>query len=181
MLLLTLDLKHGWIISSGLSFNLVGEINRLFTAQDNDVTGKVGIDFDPQVIPRLSIAKNLNDRMIMFSGFGYGFSPPTIEEIRTNEGSINQDLQPEIGFNIEYGIRGYAFKGRWGFDFTTFYYRLKDSIVQQQSDRGTTLFRNAGSTNQLGVEINSDLILVDHPKKLYKTTGVECSLHIESF
>ena len=166
---LTLDLKHGWIISSGLSFNLVGyEINRLFTAQDNDVTGKVGIDFDPQVIPRLSIAKNLNDRMIMFSGFGYGFSPPTIEEIRTNEGSINQDLQPEIGFNIEYGIRGYAFKGRWGFDFTTFYYRLKDSIVQQQSDRGTTLFRNAGSTNQLGVEINSDLILVDHPKSFIK-------------
>ena len=100
----------------------------------------------------------------MFSGFGYGFSPPTIEEIRTNEGSINQDLHPEIGFNIEYGIRGYPFKGRWGFDFTTFYYRLKDSIVQQQSDRGTTLFRNAGSTNQLGVEINSDLILVDHPK-----------------
>ena len=166
---LTLDLKHGWIISSGLSLNLVGyEINRLFTAQDNDVTGKVGIDFDPQVIPRLSIAKNLNDRTIMFSGFGYGFSPPTIEEIRTNEGSINQDLQPEIGFNIEYGIRGYALKGRWGFDFTTFYYRLKDSIVQQQSDRGTTLFRNAGSTNQLGVEINSDLILVDHPKSFIK-------------
>ena len=179
---LTLDLDKGWIINTGLSYNLVGyEIHRLFTTQDNDVTGKVGIDFDPQIIPRLSIAKNLNERTIMFSGFGYGFSPPTIEEIRTNEGSINQDLQPEIGFNIEYGIRGYTFKGRWGFDFTTFYYRLKDSIIQQQSDRGTTLFRNAGSTNQLGVEINSNLILVDPSKRLYKTSGVEFSLHIKSF
>jgi iron complex outermembrane receptor protein len=90
---LTLDLDKGWIINTGLSYNLVGyEIHRLFTTQDNDVTGKVGIDFDPQIIPRLSIAKNLNERTIMFSGFGYGFSPPTIEEIRTNEGSINQDL-----------------------------------------------------------------------------------------
>lgn len=40
---------------------------------------------------------------------------------------------------------------------------MSDSIVQQQSERGTALFRNAGSTEQFGVEINSDLILIDDP------------------
>lgn len=44
-----------------------------------------------------------------------------------------------------------------------FFYRLNDSIVQQQSERGTALFRNAGSTRQFGVELNSSLILVDNP------------------
>ncbi|MGB0347988.1 MAG: TonB-dependent receptor, partial [Balneolaceae bacterium] len=161
---LNLDLDGGWIINTGFSLNFVNyEINRLITNLDDDVPGKIEIDFDPQFVPRLSIAKKLSSTITAFSGIGYGFSPPTIEEIRTNEGSINQGLQPEIGTNIELGIRGYAWQGKWGFDATTFFYRLSDSIVQQQSERGTALFRNAGSTEQFGVEINSDLILIDDP------------------
>lgn len=161
---LNLDLDGGWIINTGFSLNFVNyEINRLITNLDDDVPGKIEIDFDPQFVPRLSIAKKLSSTITAFGGIGYGFSPPTIEEIRTNEGSINQGLQPEIGTNIELGIRGYAWQGKLGFDATTFFYRLSDSIVQQQSERGTALFRNAGSTEQFGVEINSDLILIDDP------------------
>jgi len=161
---LNLDLENGWIINTGFSLNFTNyEINRLVTNITDDVPGKIGIDFDPQFVPRFSIAKRLNETMTVFGGIGYGFSPPTIEEVRTNEGSINQGLQPEIGTNLELGIRGYAFEGKWGFDATTFYYRLNDSIVQQQSERGTALFRNAGSTNQFGIELNSNLILIDDP------------------
>ncbi len=161
---LNLDLTGGWIINTGFSLNYVNyEINRLVTTVEDDVVGKIGIDFEPQFVPRFSIAKRLTESITAFGGIGYGFSPPTIEEVRTNEGSINQGLQPEIGTNIELGIRGYTFEGKWGFDATTFYYRLSDSIVQQQSQRGTALFRNAGSTNQFGIELNSDLILIDDP------------------
>jgi iron complex outermembrane receptor protein len=158
------DLANGWIVNAGASLNFVDyEVNRLVTFLEDDQTGKNAIDFDPQFVPRFSIAKKLSETITTFGGIGYGFSPPTIEEVRTNEGSINRGLQPEIGANIELGIRGYAWKGRWGFDATTFFYRLKDSIVQQQSDRGTVLFRNAGSTNQFGLELNSSLILLDNP------------------
>lgn len=159
-----IDLGESWIVNAGFSINLLNyDINRLVTNLDGDTPGNTAIDFDTQFVPRLSIAKKLSSTVTAFGGVGYGFSPPTIEEVRTNEGSINRSLQPEIGENFELGIRGYAFSGRWGFDATTFFYRLNDSIVQQQSERGTTLFRNAGSTRQFGVELNSSLILVDNP------------------
>ncbi len=158
------DVGDSWIINAGFSVNLLRyDINRLTTNVDGDTPGNTTIDFDTQFVPRLSIAKKLSTTVTAFGGIGYGFSPPTIEEVRTNEGSINRNLQPEIGENFELGIRGYAFSGRWGFDATTFYYRLNDSIVQQQSERGTALFRNAGSTRQFGLELNSSLILVDDP------------------
>lgn len=56
---LNLDLDGGWIINTGFSLNFVNyEINRLITNLDDDVPGKIEIDFDPQFVPRLSIAKN---------------------------------------------------------------------------------------------------------------------------
>ncbi len=161
---LNLDLAGGWIINTGFSMNFVNyEINRLVTNVEDDVPGKIGINFDLQFVPRLSIAKRLNNRAIAFGGIGYGFSPPTIEEVRTNEGSINQGLKPEIGTNIEFGIRGYSADGKWSGSATNFLYWLNDSIVQQQSERGTTLFRNAGSTIQFGFELNSRQIFIDDP------------------
>ena len=152
-----------WIINTGLSLNQVKyQIHRFETFLEGDTTGMTRLDFEQQLIPRLAIAKQLTQSITLFAGLGYGFAPPTIEEVRTNEGSINLNLQPEIGTNIEAGLRGHLLNGRLSFDATTFYYRLKDSIVQQQSERGTVLFRNAGSTKQLGVELNSSVILVDN-------------------
>ena len=179
---LNMDLNGGWIINTGISFNFMRYgINRLVTNLENDVPGRIGIDFNPQLVPRLSIAKILNKTITAFGGIGYGFSPPTIEEIRTNEGSINQSLQPEIGTNLELGMRGYSFKGKWGFDFTTFYYRLTDSIVQQQSERGTALFRNTGSTNQFGLEFNSDFIIIDNPKRFISRLGWNLAYTLNDF
>lgn len=179
---LNVDLAGGWIINTGVSLNFVNyEINRLATNIDNDATGKVGLEFDPQIVPRLSIAKKLTQTVTAFGGIGYGFSPPTIEEVRTNEGSINRGLQPEIGTNLELGIRGFTGQGRWGFDASTFFYRLKDSIVQQQSERGTALFRNAGSTNQFGIELNSSLILVDNPSAFFQNIELKTAYTFNSF
>ncbi len=179
---LNVDLAGGWIINTGVSLNFVNyEINRLATNIDNDATGKVGLEFDPQIVPRLSIAKKLTQTVTAYGGLGYGFSPPTIEEVRTNEGSINRGLQPEIGTNLELGIRGFTGQGRWGFDASTFFYRLNDSIVQQQSERGTALFRNAGSTNQFGIEFNSSLILVDDPSAFFQNIELKTAYTFNSF
>lgn len=155
-------LPGDWIINTGISLNTVHyQIHRFETFLDGDTTGLTRITFDPQLIPRLNMAKRITPTITLHTGIGYGFSPPTIEEVRTNEGSINLNLQPEVGANLEAGLRGYLLKGRLAFDVTSFYYRLKDSIVQQQSDRGTVLFRNAGSTKQVGIEINTSVLLVE--------------------
>jgi iron complex outermembrane receptor protein len=161
------NLPSNWIANAGLSYNKVNyKINRLQTTLDGDTTGLVDIGFDPQLIPRLAFANRIAESLTLFAGLGYGFSPPTIEEVRTNEGSINLSLSPEIGINLETGARGFMMDGRFNFEVSTFYYRLRESIVQRQSVRGTTLFRNAGSTNQFGLELNAHAVLIDRPDAL---------------
>ncbi len=161
------DLPNDWFITAGLSFNsLKYDINRLVATNidDNGEVGRVIKDFDPQLIPRIGLAKKITPRITAHGSVGTGFSPPTIEEVRTNEGSINLNLEAETGINYEAGIRGNAFEGRLGYDVVAFFFKLNNSIVQQANpdpNRDTFVFRNAGKTDQKGLEISANYILVD--------------------
>lgn len=83
-----------------------------------------------------------------------GFSPPTLDEFRTNEGSLNLDLRPEIGTNYELG---YRYNTRFvDLEAIGFLFALDEAITTFTDDRGTQLFRNAGRTRQLGLELTAD-------------------------
>lgn len=110
--------------------------------------------FDPIIIPRLAIVYKLNDISGIHSSISSGFSPPTIAEVRTNEGSINLDLQAERGTNYEMGYRGRY--GIFNLDLTAFYFQLKETITSFTNDQGVVLFRNAGATDQKGIEAQVD-------------------------
>lgn len=151
-----LELPADFFLSAGLSLNrLHYSLNRLESNLPEDSEGLAQKNFDPEFIPRLGIVKKFSSALSLFGNIGFGFSPPTIEEFRTNEGSINMNLEAEEGLNYELGIRGYLKDGRFQYDITGFYFQLDESIVQQQSERGTVLFENAGNTNQYGLELSS--------------------------
>ncbi|MFV1883290.1 MAG: TonB-dependent receptor family protein [Balneola sp.] len=162
------DLPGNWFITAGLSYNSLNyDINRLVATEtgDNGEVGRVVKEFDTQFIPRIGIAKKLSPHITAHASAGLGFSPPTIEEIRTNEGSINLDLEPEKGTNFELGLRGNALRGRLGFDAVVFLFKLRNSIIQQANpdpNRDTFVFRNAGETDQRGFELNANYLLVDN-------------------
>lgn len=149
-----LDLPGNWYLTLGLSYNrLTYDIDRL-TDNLNNNPGLVSKTFNPSLIPRIALLKKLDNRNSLFASAGFGFSPPTIEEIRTNEGSINSGLEAEKGANYEIGARGRLLSDRLGYESALFFFRLDESIVQVASPRGTTLFRNAGGTRQYGLEMN---------------------------
>ncbi|MCG8373354.1 MAG: hypothetical protein MI700_07465, partial [Balneolales bacterium] len=177
-------LTNDWFLNAGVSFNDVDyEINRLFSADSAEygLPGNVSKSFNPQIIPRFGIAKRVTPQITAHASIGLGFSPPTIEEIRTNEGSINLDLEAEEGFNIEYGLRGNAFNARLMFDLVFFNYRLDESIVQQDTERGTAVFVNAGSTNQNGIELNSSFIVFDSFTSALRSARINLAYTYHSF
>lgn len=160
-----LDLKNDWYLTAGLSLNsLTYDINREVATAGNGEVGIVNKDFDPQIIPRIALAKRITTQLTAHASISSGFSPPTIEEIRTNEGSINLDLEAEKGLNYEIGLRGNAFNGRLGFDAVAFYYSLKESITRQPSEirEDTFVFKNVGSTDQKGLELSANYILIEN-------------------
>lgn len=147
-----LELEGGISLDAGLSYNNINyDIYRLYDAE-LDTSFQLARNWSPVWAPRISVNYRINDQHSVYGALGYGFSPPTLDEVRTNEGSINTDLDPEVGLNYELGWRSSLLDRKLDLDLVAFYYQLKNTIVDYVSPRGTDLFRNAGSTKQLGVE-----------------------------
>ena len=138
-------------LTLGVSRNFLEyDINRLVDTE-LDTSYQVIKTFEPVWIPRIGFSQ-MKGPLGWHASVSMGYSPPAIEDVRTNEGSINQDLKPEIGINYEAGLRGSFWKNRLSIDWTAYYFNLKHTIVQQSTPRGTVIFENSGSTNQYGME-----------------------------
>jgi iron complex outermembrane receptor protein len=152
------EFTERWLLTLGLSQNFSSfEIDRLIDASGGP-TGPQKRQFDPILIPRAAVNFSLNDFSALRASVSSGFSPPTIDEVRTNEGSLNLDLEAERGTNFELGYR--LGKNRLNFDLTAFYFRLNQTITTFTNEQGVVLFRNAGSTDQKGIELALDYQLV---------------------
>lgn len=154
-------LMQEWILTLGLSMNSV-RYDIFRTTDSQGMPGRIKRDFDKEWMPRIALVKNY-DNVAFHGSISYGFSPPTLEEVRTNEGSINTDLEPEEGVNYEVGVRGSGAGNKFSYDITAFYLRLSESIVDYPSDRGTDLFRNTGSANLQGVEAAMSYQFINNP------------------
>lgn len=140
------------ILTAGLSINsLQMDIYRLWDAALR-TSYQFERTFNGIAMPRIALLKNWNSRHAVHAGWSRGFSPPTIQEIRTNEGSLNRLLEPELGQNLELGHRYRSANGRWQTDLSLFRFVLDETVVTRTDANGVVLFRNAGNTMQHGLE-----------------------------
>lgn len=108
--------------------------------------------FDVQIMPKFAMAYRISDNFTLRASASRGFSPPTIDEIRSNDNIVNTRLQPEDGWNYETGIRFRESRNRiWG-EMLVFDYKLKNAIVRRLNPDNTEYFENVGGTDQIGLE-----------------------------
>ena len=139
-----------WDFNLGLSSSQLDyNIDRTFDADGN--TGETVFSANRPLSLRLAAGYTFD--------FGYlyvsrtdGFSPPTLDEFRTNEGSLNVGLDPEIGTNYEIGFRTKAMAKLFA-EVNLFHFALDEAITSFTDERGTQLFQNSGETSQNGVEV----------------------------
>ena len=153
-----LNLTEKLLVTLGLSENFSGyEIDRQIDASG----GKTGVQtrtFDPIVVPRAALNYRLNPFSSVYGSISSGFSPPTIDEVRTNEGSLNLDLEAEKGVNYEIGYR--LGKEKFNLELIAYYLKLNETITTFTNANGVVLFRNAGSTDQKGIEASLDYAIL---------------------
>jgi len=138
-----------WELVLGLSSNLLEYgVNRKVNTIAEPF--KFNRKFDNELIPRIALSYQWSPQNMSFLSLSEGFSSPTLDEIRTNEGSINRNLQAERGRTYELGHKYYGDKLQ--LDATFFYSGLRETITSFTNQDGVVLFRNAGATNQLGTE-----------------------------
>lgn len=152
------DLTDDFLVTIGLSENFSQlKVDRQIDASGGE-TGLQTRKFDPILVPRFALNYKFNGYSGIYGSISSGFSPPTIDEIRTNEGSLNLDLEAEKGVNYELGYR--LGKDRLNLQATAFYFSLDQTITTYTNAQGVVLFRNAGATDQKGIELGVDYALV---------------------
>ena len=160
------NLTEELLFTLGLSENFSGyEIDR----QIDGAGGPTGLQtrkFDPEIVPRVALNYMLNPQSSVYGSISSGFSPPTIDEVRTNEGSLNLDLEAENGVNYELGYR--LGKERFNAELIMYYLKLDQTITTYTNENGVVLFRNAGATDQKGVEASLDYAILRNSTGFFK-------------
>ncbi|SET57023.1 TonB-dependent receptor [Hymenobacter actinosclerus] len=148
------ELPAELLLTVGASYNrLRYRISRLSDAATNPDGYELSRDFRPQVSPRVALLREFGPGLAVYGSVSTGFSPPTEEEIRPSDGSINQALQAERATSFELGARGKFWQQRLSYDVALYDQRLRQTITTRTTDLGTQLFLNAGTTRQRGAEV----------------------------
>ncbi len=167
-----------WKLTLGLSSNLLQyDVNRQINAFAQPF--KFKRNFDNELIPRVALGYQWTPQHLSFLALSEGFSSPTLDEIRTNEGSINTTLQAERGSTLEAGYKYYG--NRLQLDATLFYSALRGTITTYTNSDGVVLFRNAGGTKQLGTEWGLNLVPLNQPKSFIKQLATRTSFNYYHF
>jgi len=156
----------GWIVTAGASINQLGlNFRRLSTVPP--VVEKR--NFNNEITPRFALLKKLNKSISVYGSIARGFSAPTTGEVLPSTNNFNTTLQAESGIDYELGARGSTLQNKLYFDINTFFYHLKNAIVQRRDASGADYFENAGSAKQNGLEtyvsyelINTELQFFNH-------------------
>jgi len=145
------DFNESWSLEAGLSLaNTVYDINRTVDRIRNNPQA-FKKRFDSSLNPRIAVNKVISKNLSAHFSISTGFSVPTTLEVRTNEGSLNTDLQPERGINYEFNLRGG--NSDLSYDLSIFHFDLNESITTFTNSEGVVLFRNSGSLKQQGFEL----------------------------
>ena len=109
-----------------------------------------------KLLPGIGATWTVANDVTLYGGVHRGFAPPRVEDIITNAGG-SVDLDAELSWNYEAGVRGSLSKGVRG-DATFFVMDFSNQIVSQSvaGGIGTTL-TSAGRTLHRGAELSLTL------------------------
>lgn len=117
----------------------------------NAGAGVTGTTELTQVVPGIGLAYNLREDLTFFGGAHRGFAPPRTEDIISNTGGVI-DLDPELSWNYEVGLRGRLHPSA-GIEATLFTMDYENQVVAASLAGGVgALLTNGGQTSHRGAE-----------------------------
>jgi Fe(3+) dicitrate transport protein len=117
----------------------------------NDASGRTELT---QVIPGAGMTFEARTGLLFFAGAHRGFAPPRTEDIIDNSTGSAIDLDAELSWNYEAGIRGHA--GPLNVELTAFRMDFENQIIAASVAGGTgAALTNSGRTLHQGAELGA--------------------------
>lgn len=161
------ELPLGLLISLGLNFNKTQyELEDRF---DNTLDQSGSYEYQGILSPRLALNYSISNQLNTYFSVSHGFSPPTLEETLLPDGVINTEIEPEAGWNTEFGLRG--FFNRATFDLTLYRMQISNLLVSRRTAEEQFIGINAGATSHQGVELSYTLDFVKNDRFEWSTQG----------
>jgi iron complex outermembrane receptor protein len=140
------------LLSVGLNLN-----QTYFDLEDNfeafgnsDQSGSY--DFETMISPKFGISHLISKNASIYANISHGFSPPTLEETLLPDGMINTDIEPETGWNYEFGSRNSLLQNRLKLNFSLYRMNIENLLVARRTNEDQYIGVNAGKTIHDGIE-----------------------------
>ncbi|MBC6112412.1 TonB-dependent receptor [Pedobacter fastidiosus] len=127
--------------------------------------------FSTQFMPKVAASYLISSAFSLRASASKGYSQPTIAEVRSSDNNINNNLQAELGWNYEIGLRYKTENNRFYANGSIFQYELKDAIVRRLNQNDAEYFINAGGTKQKGIELETAIWIIKNSSSVL--TGLQ--------
>ncbi len=169
---------HRWQLNAGISFN-----QQLLSYQrTSDPLANRQLKSTAIVpAPRFSVLYNLNKNIAAYSIIAFGFSPPSLAEVRPSDGNYYGNLAPEKGWNFEMGLKGFLLQNKLQLDIAYYHFKLNDAIVKRTNSGGAEYFINAGTALQQGFELSGKLQAIRNSQHIVSSLFVWTSFSYQPY
>jgi len=106
--------------------------------------------------PQVSLLFKPSELQTFYVSVSRGFSLPSVEETLTASGTINPDIKPESGYNVEVGGKLYSTAKKFHAEIALYRMQIQDLLVARRVGDDQYIGVNAGKTLHQGVEITAD-------------------------
>lgn len=160
------DINHRFLVELASSINFY---RYRYRSEVPAVIDEKTKKFKAQWMPKVALSYLIDSSFTLRASISKGYSPPTIAEVRSSDNNINSNLQAELGWNYEGGIRYQSTNRRFYANANWFIFNLNDAIVRRLNNQDQEFFINAGGTKQTGLELESRLILFENRLAFFKS------------
>lgn len=157
------ELSNKTTLAIGLNYN-----ETQYNLQDNfppstdnpDQSGN--FQFNGIFSPKIGVSHLVSDKISIYSNVSQGFSPISLQETLLPNGQINNELEPETGWNYEIGSRGTLFKDKIQFNVAIYRLDVRNLLVARRTAQDEFVGVNAGQTLHDGLELSINSTLIKH-------------------
>jgi Fe(3+) dicitrate transport protein len=144
-----------WTVTPGLRLEHVRHTRTNLLA-DPDVAGETSLT---QLIPGLGASWQAAEHVTLFAGVHRGFAPPRAEDVISNSTGAVVELDAELSWNTEVGVRARVVRGL-DVEATAFRLDFENQVVPASVAGGTgATLTSAGRTLHQGLELGAHLDL----------------------
>ena len=153
-------LSKKFLIDLGVNLNHTAyNLNDKFNQGNDNFSGDYR--FDAILSPKIGLNYQLDQNSMIFATVSHGFSPPKLEETLLPDGLINNNIQPETGWNYEIGSRGKIINKIFNYEISLYVMDINNLLVARRTGDDQFIGINAGNTKHKGIEIALNYFLIN--------------------